>query len=71
VIAACDVCGQDMARHVGCIDPAFSMPHEGPERCRDCLTPHGGLHHRGCLVARCDCGAQAVMCDLDDHDPQR
>ncbi len=36
----------------------------GRSDCFGCLTPVGGLHHRGCDVEECPvCGRQAARCD--------
>lgn len=67
--AACEACGQDMARALTCAGRRVRMVSRYrrmlsgpwwvrwffrlPERCRDCGVGEGGAHHAGCCVAMC------------------
>jgi hypothetical protein len=66
--AICTDCGLDMERSCT-VDPG-RVQHDGGLPCRDCATPPGGLHHRGCCVEACPYGhrrtdgslEQAITC---------
>jgi len=43
------------------------------DRCGDCGTPRGGVHHHGCDLEQCPaCLSQALGCGcMDDCEPRR
>lgn len=81
-MAVCNWCDQEMTgkEPVACVTPTYEiegqtyqrlpyLPDYGPpdQKCHDCHTPPGGLHHPGCDDERCpNCGGQAISCSCDE-----
>lgn len=73
-MAKCTACGQEMRATVSCTMTAVllsggSYPRiryrtrAAVERCGDCGTPRGGLHHPGCDMETCPrCRGQLISC---------
>ena len=70
-MAICDFCHKEMLAGVACTfdfppdecTPRIPHPADAKERCHDCFTPPGGLHHPGCDSEECsECHGQAALC---------
>jgi len=75
-LAICQDCNQPYLTSEGCtrlrLDGRERVPLPGDwgEPCRDCATPPGGIHHRGCCVEHCSvCGDQARFCGCGGEVP--
>lgn len=78
-MAICKWCKQEMNSGVSCtgntvkfpdgeeIEPIPYSPDYDSERCHDCYTPRGGIHHPGCDMEQCPrCGGQLISCSCWD-----
>lgn len=98
-MAVCSYCDHEMIGGPGCTEATYKINdvdcqripfgveldlHPNGDRCHDCATPRGGLHHPGCDGETCpspECIAsyrafsggrlpQAISCGCDDPDDE-
>jgi hypothetical protein len=94
-MAVCRDCNQEMTDGVACTDPVYEINgaeyqripfgdpldlHPNGDRCHDCNTPRGGLHHPGCDGETCPvpeciaasqqigCLPQSISCGCEDDE---